>query len=96
MVFCVGPSVAVTVRLYGAPTMAVGTVVGVIVSVLDPLAVELAWVVAVIFALPGRPTAIMGAVYKPVELIDPALDGVTDQFTAVLLVFVTVAVNCVC
>jgi hypothetical protein len=34
-----------------------------------------------------------GAVYRPAELIEPVL-GLIDQFTAVLPVPVTVAVNC--
>jgi len=93
VLFAAVPSVAVTVMLYGANTMAVGTVVGVMVSVAGPVAVGLAWEVAVIVALPGRPRAIMGAVYSPVELIDPPFAGVTDQVTPVLLAFVTVAVN---
>jgi hypothetical protein len=54
-----------------------------------------AWEVAVIVALPGRPSAIGGAVYSPVALIDPPFTGDTDQVTAVLVEFVTVAVNCV-
>jgi hypothetical protein len=35
-----------------------------------------------------------GAVYKPVESMFPAPAGLSDQVTAVLLVLVTVAVNC--
>ena len=35
-----------------------------------------------------------GAVYRPDELIVPAPAGLTDQFTAVLLAFVTVAEYC--
>jgi hypothetical protein len=75
--------------------MAVGTVVGVIVSEADPETLVSAWEVAVIVALDGRPAAIVGAVYRPVELIDPPFAGLTAQVTAVLLVFATVAVNCV-
>ena len=97
VVFWVGPSVAVTVMLYGAPAMAVGMVAGVSISVPKPDLVESAWDVAVMVTFPGRPAAIVGAVYRPVELIEPPLlAGVTVQVTAVLLVFVTVAVNCVC
>jgi len=35
-----------------------------------------------------------GAAYKPEELIVPALVGLIDQVTAVLLVLLTVALNC--
>jgi hypothetical protein len=80
---------------YGVPTTAVGTVVGVIVSLLVPVAVALACEAAVMVALLGRPKAIAGAVYRPVEEMLPAPVGDTDQFTAVLLLLVTVAVNCV-
>jgi hypothetical protein len=48
--------------LYGAPTMLVGTVVGVMVTVAVANLVESAWEVAVTVALPGRPVAIVGAV----------------------------------
>jgi hypothetical protein len=70
-----------------------GTVVGVIVTVAVAVLVESAWDVAVMVALPGRPAAAVGAVYTPAEVIDPPLAGDTDQFTAELLVFATVAVN---
>ena len=63
------------------------------VSVVEADLVESAWEVAVTVALPGRPRAIAGAVYKPPDEIDPPLAGVTDQVTAVFVVFVTVAVN---
>ena len=62
MEFDVGPSVAVTVMLYGAPTMAVGTVAGVIVSVAEPDLLESAVELAVMVTLPGRTAAIVGAV----------------------------------
>jgi|SRR5580692_578386 hypothetical protein len=84
----VGPSVAVTVIGYDP-----GTVVGVIVTVAVAILVESAWEVAVMVALPGRPAATVGAVYTPAEVIDPPFAGDTDQFTAVLLVFATVAIN---
>jgi len=58
--FDVGPSVAVTVML--APTMAVGTVAGVIVSVAEPDLLESAVELAVMVTLPGRPVATVGAV----------------------------------
>ena len=86
--FWVGPSVAVTVSGYDP-----GTVVGLIVTVAVAVLVESAWEVAVMVALPGRPVAAVGAVYTPPEVIDPPFAGVTAQFTAVLPVFVTVAVN---
>ena len=57
MVFEVGPSVAVTVSWYDP-----GTVVGVMVTVAIAVLVVSAWEVAVIVALPGRPTAAVGAV----------------------------------
>jgi hypothetical protein len=63
--------------------------------VVDADLVGSAWEVAVTVALPGRPRAIIGDVYRPVELIDPPFAGVTDHVTAVLEEFVTVAVNCV-
>jgi len=88
VVFWVGPSVAVTLRGYDP-----GTVVGVMVTMAVAVLVVSAWEVAVIVALPGRPTAAVGAVYTPAEVIDPPFAGLTDQFTAVLLVWVTVAVN---
>jgi hypothetical protein len=44
--------------------------------------------------LVGRPAAIVGAVYRPEELIVPPFVVVTAQVTAVLLVLATVAVNC--
>lgn len=99
MVFVVGPSVAVTVMLY-VP----GMVAGVIVSVAEPDLVVSATEVAVTVTLAGRPAATVGAIYRPVALIDPQGLGVAVhdvellklQVTAVLLVFVTVAVNCAC
>ena len=57
MVFWVVPSVAVTVSGYDP-----GTVVGVMVTVAIAVLVVSAWEVAVIVALPGRPTAAVGAV----------------------------------
>jgi hypothetical protein len=45
-----------------APTMAVGTVAGVIVSVAEPDLLESAAEVAVMVTLPGRTAAIVGAV----------------------------------
>jgi hypothetical protein len=48
--------------LYGAPTMAVGTVAGVIVSVAEPDLLESAVELAVMVTLPGRPVATVGAV----------------------------------
>jgi hypothetical protein len=57
VVFEVGPSVAVTVSWYDP-----GTVVGVMVTVAIAVLVVSAWEVAVIVALPGRPTAAVGAV----------------------------------
>lgn len=95
VVFTAEPSVAVTVMLYGSPTMLVGTVVGVIVTVAVATLLESAWEVAVIVALPGRPTAIVGALYatvKPFGVIDPPVDGLIDQVTP-WVEFVTVAVN---
>jgi hypothetical protein len=83
------PSVAVTVMGY-VP----GTDVGVMVTVAIAILVASAWEVAVMVALPGRPSAAVGAVYRPVELMVPPFVVVTAQVTAVLLVFVTVAVNC--
>jgi hypothetical protein len=71
-----------------------GTVVGVIVTVAEADLVVSAAEVAVTVALVGRPAAIVGAVYKPVESIDPPFGVVTAQVTAILLVFVTVEVNC--
>jgi hypothetical protein len=50
--------------------------------------------VAVIVTLAGKPLAMVGAVYKPLALMVPPLEGVTAQVTAVLVAFVTVAVNC--
>ena len=73
-----------------------------IVSVAEPDLVVSATEVAVTVTLVGRPAATVGAVYRPVALIVPQGLGVTVhdvelvklQVTAVLLVFVTVAVNC--
>jgi hypothetical protein len=90
--FVVGPSVAATLIGYGAPTTAVGTVVGVIATVAEPVAVALACDVAVTVADVGSPTAIVGAVYAP-AFTDPPLLGETLHVTVVLLVFVTVAVK---
>jgi hypothetical protein len=96
VVFWVGPSVAVTVRGYDP-----GTVVGVIVTVAVAVLVESAWEVAVTVTLPGSFAAAVGAVYTPPEEIDPQGFGVPVhdtvlvkvQFTAVLLVLLTVGVN---
>src|SRR5258707_10520660 len=77
VVFWIEPSVAVTVRGYGP-----GMVEGVIVTVEWAVLVESAWEVAVMVALVGSPAAIVGAVYTPPALIDPAPAGETDQFTA--------------
>jgi hypothetical protein len=95
VVFWVGPSVAVTVRGYDP-----GTVVGVMVTVAVAVLVESAWEVAVTVTLLGSPAAAVGAVYTPPG-IDPHGFGVpvhdTElvklQFTAVLLVLLTVGVN---
>ncbi len=65
------------------------------VSVADPNAVVLACEVAVMIALAGSPSAVAGAVYRPAEVMEPPFGVVTAQVTAVLVEFVTVAVNCV-
>ena len=62
------------------------------VTVADADCVESAWLVAMILTV--CPLSVVGAVYSPVALIVPAPAGLSDHLTAVLVVFVTVAVNC--
>jgi len=101
----VEPSVADTVTVYpevGGTVTAFGTVVGLILNVVDPTLVGSAWDVAVTVTPDGRPGATVGAVYRPVELIEPHGLGVPAQddellkvqLTFWLLVLVSVAVNC--
>jgi hypothetical protein len=52
-----------------------------------------AWLLAVIVTVCCAAT-LDGEVYRPEELIVPVLAGLIDQFTAVLLVLVTLAENC--
>jgi cellobiose-specific phosphotransferase system component IIC len=55
--------------------------------------VVFAWLVAVTVTVVALAT-LAGAVYRPVELTVPVPTGLILQVRAVLLVFVTVAVNC--
>jgi len=82
-----------------------GTVAGVIVCGVDPVLVVSAAEVAVMVTVVGRPAAMVGAVYTPVvEPMEPQGLGVPAhdcellkvQVTAVLVVFVTFAVNVSC
>jgi hypothetical protein len=84
----VGPSVAVTMIGY-----VFGTDVGVMVTVAVATLVVSACEVAVMVALPGRPSAAVGAVYTPPAVMDPPLVVVTAHVTAVLVVLDTVAVK---
>ena len=63
------------------------------VTVAVPVFVLSATLVAVTVTLCAEATD-AGALYKPVGEIDPTPEGVMDQVTAVLLLFVTVAANC--
>jgi hypothetical protein len=62
------------------------------VTVALPETEVFAWLVAVIVTVCCDVIGV-GAVYTPPEVIDPAPLGLTDQFTAVLLVLMTVAAN---
>ena len=67
---------------------------GASVMVADAITALFAWLVAVTVTVCCDAT-LAGAVYNPLEPIVPAPDdGLIDQFTAVLLVFKTVAENC--
>ena len=55
--------------------------------------VESAALVAVIVTVVAVVT-VAGAVYLPVWSMDPAVVGLIDQFTVVLVALVTVAANC--
>jgi hypothetical protein len=68
-------------------------VVGINVTVAVAVAEELAWLVAVSVTV-CCVVMLAGAVYRPEELMLPTPPGVIVQFTVVLLVLVTVAVNC--
>ena len=63
------------------------------VIVAEAVAEEFAWLVAVTVTVVVL-VMLAGAVYRPVELTVPVPTGLILQVTAVLLVFVTVAVNC--
>ena len=65
---------------------------GISVTVADAETVGSAWLVAVTVTVCCE-VMLDGAVYKPEELMVPTA-GLTDQVTAVLLAFDTVAVNC--
>jgi len=62
------------------------------VTVADPDFDVSAWLVAVTVTVWGEVT-VVGAVYSPVELIEPTPAGLMDHVTAVFASF-TVAVNC--
>ena len=65
---------------------------GMSVTVAEAEAFGLAWLVAFTVTVCWD-AMVAGAVYKPEELMVP-VDGLIDQVTAVLPVFVTVAENC--
>jgi hypothetical protein len=71
-----------------------GMVAGLSVSCVDADLVASAWENAVTVTLAGRSGSTVGAVYKPFASMVPPFGVGTDQVTAVLLVPVTVAVNC--
>ena len=62
------------------------------VTVAEAGCVGSAWLVAM--TLTVCPLSVAGAVYRPVAPIEPKPTGLSDHVTAVLVAFVTVAVNC--
>ena len=69
-------------------------IVGVSVTVAEEEIAVFAWLVAVTITVCCE-LIVEGAVYNPDALIVPTPLGLSDHVTAVLVVFVTVAANCV-
>jgi hypothetical protein len=71
----------------------VGFVFGISVTVADADLLASSWLVAVTFTVCCA-EIVAGAVYSPAALTVPTPAGLIVHATAMLLVFVTVAVNC--